>query len=134
MNDDEIAGEERNLSKESGEAAETEGRSTLGTLRIAAFYVVVLATIGLFVSMLGELLVFAFRGWTAQGAAELGVHQFHDTVLATMMGIALLGLVIQLYRPADKFLGIGGFLTVVGILGVISAVVGSEPVFAPVGW
>lgn len=103
-----------------------ERRSLRRTARLAGFYLVVVATIGLFVSMLGELLVFAFTGWTAQGAAELGVHQFHDVVFATMMGIALLGLVIQLYRPADKFVGILGFLTVIGFIGVITAIVGSE--------
>lgn len=110
------------------EGGSIEGRSTLGTVRVAGFYLLVLATIGLFVYMLGELLAFAFTGWTAQGAAVLGHHQFHDTVFATMMGIALLGLAIQLYRPRGKLLGVLGYLVVVALLGVIFAVVGSEEV------
>jgi hypothetical protein len=120
------AGERRSSPGERDETARPDGRSIRETARVAAFYLVVVATIGLFVSMLGELLVFAFTGWTAQGAAELGEHQFHDTVLATMMGIALLGLVVQLYRPADEFVGVLGFVMVVGLLGVVTAVVGSE--------
>lgn len=104
----------------------SDERSTLGTARMVGFYLVIVATIGLFVAMVGELLVFAFTGWTAQGAAELGIHRFHDTVFATMFGIVLLGLVIQLYRPADKFVGVVAFLVVMAILGVITAVVGSE--------
>lgn len=113
---------------EAAVATETEGRSILGTARIAGFYLVVLATIGLFVFMLGELLQFAFLGWTAQGADVLGPHRFHDTVFATMMGVALLGLVIQLYRPADKFVGVLGYLVVVGIIGAIFGAIGSEDV------
>lgn len=103
-------------------ATATEGRSTLGTARIIGFYLSVLATIGLFVIILGEFLLLPFAALPPEIEAQLAPHLFHDTVYVMMLWIALLGLVIQLYRPADKFVGVLGFLVIVGLLGAAFAV------------
>jgi len=94
-------------------------------LRTVGFYGAVVVTIGLFVLLLGDYLVFPFTPHPAGTTAALAPHRFHDVVFPLLLVVALLGLVVQFHRPVDKFVGVLGFLTVVGLYTGIAAIAGA---------
>lgn len=88
-------------------------RSRLSTLRVAAFYLSLALAGGLTVAFLPELLATLVTGWTAEGAAELGIHRLHVMGIATVVSVFLLGLFAQLSRPTTRVASMWGAFVVI---------------------
>ncbi|WP_332897939.1 hypothetical protein [Haladaptatus sp. CMSO5] len=81
-------------------AVDQSTTTTMQRAKRVAFYLVVIATIGIFVLTVGELLVFLVLGFTM--GAELGIHQFHLIALASLVAFITLGVLVQLYKPETR--------------------------------
>lgn len=91
-------------------------RRVLGTARLAAFYVPLVAAAVMAVMFLPELLASLVTGWTAEGAAELGIHRLHIMGIATVVSVFLLGLFAQAYQPKKRVAAMwGAFLTILAV-------------------
>jgi len=88
-------------------------RSALMTIRNGIFYVALVLAGVLSVLFLPELLSTLATGWTASGAAELGIHRLHIMGIATVVTIFLLGLFAQAYRPKDRIASMWGAFIVI---------------------
>lgn len=116
--EDEPAGSDGN------EPTDGDDGSRRWSARTVGFSLALLATIGMYVVTTGEDVVFPFTPHPAL-ADLLAPHRFHDLVFALLLVVVLLGLVIQLYRPATKLVGLLGSLVVVWIASAIYWFVGS---------
>ncbi|WP_255196679.1 hypothetical protein [Halorarius litoreus] len=99
--------------------------TTFGKVRLAAFALVVLATIGMAGVALGELFSLLVLGWTADTGAELGIHRLHVMGIAATIFTTLLGVIVQLYRPTRQATAmLGAFLSVVAAAAITVGVGG----------
>ncbi len=88
--------------------------STFGKVRLVGFGLVVLAAIGLAVSVLGELFSVLVVGWTDPVGTELGIHRLHVMVIALTILTTLLGVFVQVYRPTRQVASmVGAFISIV---------------------
>jgi hypothetical protein len=91
----------------------TERRSTLETVRLAVFYLALLAAAAMTVLFLGGLLQLLVVGWLPALAAELGIHRLHVMGIALLVGTFLVGLFVQTYRPTRRVAAMwGSFLAI----------------------
>ncbi|QSG01828.1 hypothetical protein [Natranaeroarchaeum sulfidigenes] len=88
-------------------------RSGLMTVRSGIFYLSLVLAGVLSVLFLPELLSTLATGWTATGAAELGIHRLHIMGIATVVTIFLLGLFAQAYRPKARVASMWGAFIVI---------------------
>ncbi|RQG92450.1 hypothetical protein EA473_16605 [Natrarchaeobius chitinivorans] len=65
------------------------------------------------VAFLPDLLATLATGWTAAGAAELGIHRLHVMGIAAVVGVFLLGLFAQAYRPTQRVASMWGAFAVI---------------------
>lgn len=100
-------------------AVTDEGESTIdeGSLRTTArrgAFALALVLAGLmtvlFLLELFSLLVF---GWTADTAAELGIHRLHVMSIATVVAVFVVGLLVQAYRPRERVASLWGAFLVI---------------------
>ncbi|WP_290812831.1 hypothetical protein [Halovivax sp.] len=93
-----------------------ERRSALATVRLGAFSLS-LALAGLLsVLFLPDLLATLVTGWTAEGAAELGIHRLHVMGIAAVVSVFLLGLFAQAYQPRKRIASMwGAFLVILAV-------------------
>ena len=89
------------------------GRSTLATVRGKIFYLPLVLAGVMSVLFLPDLLATLVTGWTAEGAAELGIHRLHVMGIATVVAVFLLGLFAQAYRPTERIASMWGALAVI---------------------
>ncbi|MFC4436575.1 MULTISPECIES: hypothetical protein [Natrialbaceae] len=93
-----------------------ERRSTLATARLGAFYLPLLLAGVMSVLFLPDLLATLVTGWTADGAAELGIHRLHVMGIATVVTVFLLGLFAQAYQPKKRVASVwGAFLVILAV-------------------
>lgn len=93
-------------------------RPTLATARRGVFSLSLLLAGVMTVAFLPDLLATLVTGWTAGGAAELGIHRLHVMGIAVLVSVFLLGLFAQAYRPKTRIASMwGAFLTI----GVVTA-------------
>lgn len=93
-----------------------ERRSTLATARMGAFYLPLVLAGVMTVAFLPDLLATLVTGWTAEGAAELGIHRLHVMGIATVVAVFLLGLFAQAYRPKARVASMwGAFLVILTV-------------------
>ena len=93
-----------------------ERRSTLATVRLGAFSLALLLAGAMTVLFLPDLLATLVTGWTAAGAAELGIHQLHVMGIATVVSVFLLGLFAQAYKPTKRVAAMwGAFLVILAV-------------------
>lgn len=107
----------------------TTSMFTASRVRLAAFYLAVVAFLGLLASMLGPFLAYPIAVWFTP-AGETGGHLIHDVAFAAMLLVAFLGVLIQLYRPDRRVAAAVGSLVVVAL--VIASTLLTEEFFAPV--
>ncbi|MCL9813389.1 hypothetical protein [Natranaeroarchaeum aerophilus] len=91
-------------------------RSVLGTIRNGTFYLSLVLAGVLSVLFLPELLGTLATGWSASGAAELGIHRLHIMGIATVVTVFLLGLFAQAYRPKDRIASMWGAFIVIAAI------------------
>lgn len=103
------------------------GLSRLERVRLVAFGLVVLATIGLAVMVLGPLFSLLILGWTADGGAQLGVHRLHVMALAMVVLTTLFGAFVQVYRPTKQVAAMLGALISIVLVVVVGLVAEGSP-------
>lgn len=96
-----------------GTAEGTESRSIVGTVRMAVFYLSLAGAAVMTVMFLPDLLKLLITGWTAEGAAELGIHRLHLMGIATVVTVFLVGLFVQAYRPRKRVAALWGAFLVI---------------------
>ena len=101
---------------------------TASRVRLVAFYLAVVAFLGLLASMLGSFLAYPLAIWFTP-TGETGGHLIHDVSFAAMMLVAFLGVLIQLYRPDRRVAAAVGSAIVVALI-IASTLLTSE-FFAP---
>jgi hypothetical protein len=95
---------------------ERKSRSTLQTARRGLFYLSLLVAGVMSVVFLPDLLRNLVTGWTADGAAELGIHRLHVMGIATVVSVFLLGLFAQAYQPKRRVASMwGAFLVILTV-------------------
>lgn len=82
-------------------------------LRKGAFYLSLVLAGVLSILFLPELISTLATGWTASGAAELGIHRLHVMGIATVVTVFLLGLFAQAYRPKERIAPMWGAFVVI---------------------
>lgn len=91
----------------------TKRRSTLGMIRLGVFYVSLLLAGVMTVMFLPGLLVLLGLGWVADVGAELGIHRLHVMGIAAVVGVFLLGLFAQAYKPVKRVASMWGALLII---------------------
>ncbi len=84
--------------------------STFARVRLGAFYLLVLIALAMTVAFLRELLPLIVLGWTPAVGAELGIHRLHVMGIAGVVGVILLGVFAQAYRPTTRVAAMWGAL------------------------
>ena len=93
-----------------------ERRSTLARARVGIFYLPLVLAGVMTVAFLPDLLATLVTGWTADGAAELGIHRLHVMGIATVVSVFLLGLFAQAYQPKKRVASMwGAFLVILAV-------------------
>lgn len=107
-----------------------ERRSAFGleSLRRPAFYVAVIGSLGLFAVMLQDLLPLVIMAWYV----DIGPHRFHDLNFLAMVWLGLLGLLVQLFEPADRVNAAVVPVLVMGPLAIMALTTGSPIAMLPV--
>lgn len=96
------------------EAEKTAGRrSALAMARRGAFYLSLGLAAAMTVLFLPSLLASLVTGWTAEAGAELGIHRLHVMGIAAVVGVFLLGLFVQAYRPRQRIASMWGAFVVI---------------------
>lgn len=101
---------------------------SIGNLRRPAFYVAVLAALGLFAVMLQDLLPLVVTAWYT----DVGPHRLHDLNFLAMVWLGLLGLVVQLYEPEERVTAAVIPVLVMGPLAAMALTTGSPIAMLPV--
>lgn len=102
--------------QESERNDQPRSRSTLQTARRGLFYLSLLVAGVMSVVFLPDLLRNLVTGWTADGAAELGIHRLHVMGIATVVSVFLLGLFAQAYQPKQRVASMwGAFLVILTV-------------------
>ncbi|MFC7227847.1 hypothetical protein N0B31_10575 [Salinirubellus salinus] len=91
----------------------TERRSNLQMVRLAVFYLALVAAAAMTVLFLGELFLLLALGWTAGAGAELGIHRLHVMGIAAVVLTFVLGLFAQAYRPKRRVAAMWGSFLVI---------------------
>lgn len=68
--------------------------------RLGVFYLSVVAFVAILVAFMGEILLYPFTAWFEPAA--LGTHFVHDVTFLSMVLLAGLAMLAQLYRPAER--------------------------------
>ena len=93
-----------------------EKQSLLHRVRLGVFYLALVLAGVMTVLFLPDLLVLLALGWTAAVGVELGIHRLHTMGIALVVGIFLIGLFAQAYRPTARVASMwGAFLTILVI-------------------
>jgi hypothetical protein len=79
----------------------TASPGKLERVRVGAFYLVALASLGFAAAVVGDLLALLVVGWTPAVGAELGVHRLHLMGIAAAVAVTVLALASQLFRPRN---------------------------------
>lgn len=108
----------------------SEQRSTFGvaSIRRPAFYVAVIAALGVFVVMLRDLLPLVVVPWFQ----DVGPHRLHDLTFAAMVWLGIIGIGLQLYRPQRRVNAVLLPVLVMGPLAAMAVVTGSPIAMLPV--
>lgn len=69
-------------------------------VRLGVFYLSVVAFVAILVTFMGEILLYPFTAWFEPAA--LGTHFVHDVTFLSMVLLAGLAMLAQLYRPAER--------------------------------
>ncbi len=77
------------------------------------FYLSLLLAGVMAVVFLPELFATLLTGWTAEGAAELGIHRLHIMGIATVVAVFLLGLFVQAIRPTQRVAAMWGAFVII---------------------
>ena len=80
----------------------------IGTIRLGVFYLSLLLAGAMTVMFLPGLLMLLGLGWVADIGAELGIHRLHVMGIATVVGVFLLGLFVQAYKPVKRVASMWG--------------------------
>ena len=98
----------------------------LPRIRPVAFYLSLVLAAIMSVMFLPDLLATLVTGFTAQGAAELGIHRLHIMGIAAVVGVFLLGLAAQVYKPKTRVAAMwGAFLVILTVsIGTVTYGVG----------
>ena len=91
-------------------------RSVRRIARLSGFYVPLVLAAVMTVLFLPELLATLVTGWTAEGAAELGVHRLHVMGIAAVVATFLVGLFAQAYKPRRRVAAMWGALLTIAIV------------------
>lgn len=93
----------------------------LSKVKPFVFYLSLTLAAAMTVAFLPELLASLVTGFTAETGAELGEHRLHIMGIAAVVGVFLLGLAAQVYRPKKRVAAMwGAFLIIVTVtLGTI---------------
>lgn len=94
-----------------------EGRSVVAMARRGVFALSLLMAGVLTVAFLPDLLALLVTGWTPAGGAELGIHRLHVMGIAVVVGVFLLGLFAQAYRPKERVASMWGAFVVILVVG-----------------
>lgn len=88
-------------------------RAAIPKVRLGIFYLALALAGVLSILFLPDLLATHVTGWTAGGAAELGMHRLHIMGIATVVSVFLIGLFAQAYRPRHRVAAMwGAFATI----------------------
>lgn len=68
--------------------------------RLGVFYLSVVAFVAVLVVFMGEILLYPFTAWVEP--ASLGTHFVHDVTFLSMVLLAGLAMLAQLYRPVER--------------------------------
>ena len=88
-------------------------RVAMRRARLVIFYLSLGLAGVLSIMFLPDLLATLVTGWTASGAAELGMHRLHVMGIATVVSVFLLGLFAQAYRPRQRVAAMWGAFAVI---------------------
>lgn len=92
-------------------------RVTTDGLRMGAFYVVTVAFLGFLLLALSEPLRFSYLAWTP--GHEFPIHRVHHVMIGGILGLLVLAVAAQLYRPAER---VGAFLLAATLVGAVLVV------------
>lgn len=81
--------------------------------RNGIFYLSLILAGVMTVVFLPELFATLLTGWTAEGAAELGIHRLHIMGIATVVAVFLLGLFAQAIRPRQRVATMWGAFVII---------------------
>lgn len=98
-----------------GIRTDAEGRTTAETVRLAVFYLALLAAAAMTVLFLSELFVLLALGWTAAVGTELGIHRLHVMGIALVVLTFVVGLFVQAYRPTRRVAAMWGSFLVITV-------------------
>ncbi|ELY94677.1 hypothetical protein C482_17935 [Natrialba chahannaoensis JCM 10990] len=76
------------------------------------------------VLFLPDLLVLLVTGWTAEAGAELGIHRLHVMGIAAVVGVFLLGLFSQAFRPLERIASMWGAFVSILVVSIGTVVFG----------
>lgn len=108
--------------------AEQQSEFSLGRFHRPAFYVAVVGALALFGVLLRDMLPLVVTGWYT----DIGSHRLHDLNFFALIWLALIGLVLQLYDPADRVTAVVVPVLVMGPLAVLAVTTGSSIAMLPI--
>lgn len=109
-------------------STDQQTRFGLGNVRRLAFHGAVVAALGLFAVMLRDLLPLVVTAWYQ----DVGIHRLHDLNFLAMVWLGLIGLVVQLYEPADRVTAAVLPVLVMAPLGAMALSIGSPIAMLPI--
>ncbi|WP_332897940.1 hypothetical protein [Haladaptatus sp. CMSO5] len=99
------------------------GGMTMSRIKLGAFYLAVLITLGMFVLFTGELFMLLGLGFGL--GQELGIHQLHVMGIAIVVFFGALTMLVQLYKPVTRVAAFQAGAVMIGIATLILALTGN---------
>lgn len=90
--------------------------------RVGGFYLSVLAFVAILVVFMGDILLYPVTAWVEPAA--LGTHFVHDVTFLSMVLLAGLAMLAQLYRPAERVVAMQ-FALLVALFTILTTTVSS---------
>ncbi|WP_083860444.1 hypothetical protein [Natrialba hulunbeirensis] len=103
-----------------------KARSWTGMVRTGLFSLSLVLAAVMTALFLPDLLALLVMGWTAEAGAELGIHRLHVMGIAAVVGVFLLGLFSQAFRPLERIASMwGAFVSILVVsIGTVAFGVG----------